>query len=221
MTDPASDIGSRTDGRGATAGAGQGGAMSAPAPRPVHKIRTTRRQRIRRAIWAALDPRAWAHAVKLVNYYNYAHVIPWRSVRKGRWVSVTPNATFANPERIELGDGVTIGARCMIWAGPSDAGRIVVGKNALFAPDVLVTAANYRYNDGQPVAAQAMDEAAVTIGRDVWIGARAIILPGARIGDGAIIAAGAVVRGEIPAMAVAAGVPAKVVSERRLPTVDE
>lgn len=83
-------------------------------------------------------------------------------------------------------------------------------------PSVLVTAANYRFNDGQPVTSQAMDEADVVIGDDVWLGARVMVMPGVTIGDGAIIAAGAVVTKDIPAFAIAAGVPAKVVGERRL-----
>ena len=49
------------------------------------------------------------------------------------------------------------------------------------------------------------------IGRDVWLGANVTVLPGVTIGDGAIIAAGAVVTKDVPANAVAAGVPAKVI----------
>lgn len=184
-------------------------------PGPVHKARVSRSGRLLRLILGALDPRAWAHAVKIVNYYNYSHVVPLRRVTLGRGCAISPNATFANPERIVLGDRVTLGARVMLWAGPGRA-RIVIGDDTLFAPDVMVTAANYRFDDGQPVTAQAMDEAEVSIGRDVWLGARAIVLPGARIGDGAIIAAGAVVRGEIPAMAIAGGVPARILGQRRL-----
>ncbi|ABV95855.1 transferase hexapeptide repeat containing protein (plasmid) [Dinoroseobacter shibae DFL 12 = DSM 16493] len=169
--------------------------------------------RVLRGIGAMLDPRAWAHAVRLVNYYNYSHVIPRRSLRLGRDVRLSPNAAFSNPERIEIGDRVSIGAHCTLWAGPG-TGRIEIGADALFGPEVFVTAAGYRFNEGSPVTAQAMDEADVVIGRDVWLGARAMVMPGARIGDGAIIGAGALVRGEIPAGAIAVGVPARVVGQR-------
>lgn len=54
----------------------------------------------------------------------------------------------------------------------------------------------------------------VTIGNDVWIGHGAIILPGRTIGDGAVVAAGAVVTKDVPAYAIVAGVPARVVKER-------
>ena len=54
----------------------------------------------------------------------------------------------------------------------------------------------------------------VRIGNRVWIGARALILKGVTIGDGAVIAAGSVVTGDIPAGCLAAGVPARVIRER-------
>ena len=80
----------------------------------------------------------------------------------------------------------------------------------------MVTAAGYRFNDGSPVTEQAMNEANVVIGNDVWLGTRAIILPGARIGNGAIVGAGAIVTGEIPPFAIAVGTPARVVGMRQL-----
>jgi len=54
----------------------------------------------------------------------------------------------------------------------------------------------------------------VKIGNDVWIGARAIILPAVTVGDGAIIGAGAVVTRDVPPYAVVAGVPARIVRFR-------
>ena len=183
------------------------------APTPVHKERPTKGQKFLRLLGGVLDPRAWLHMVKLVNYYNYAHVIPLRSVTLGPDASISPNVAFANPERITIGARVRLGVRCMIWAGPG-VGRVTIGDDVMFGPEVMITASGYRYDDGQPVTDQAMDEADVVIGNDVWIGTRAVLLPGAQIGDGAIIAAHAVVRGEIPAMAVAAGAPARVVSQR-------
>jgi maltose O-acetyltransferase len=54
----------------------------------------------------------------------------------------------------------------------------------------------------------------VIIGDDVWLGARVLLLPGARVGSGSVIGAGAVVSGEIPPMSVAVGNPARVVKRR-------
>jgi acetyltransferase-like isoleucine patch superfamily enzyme len=154
--------------------------------------------------------------VKIVNYYNYSHVQPLRQVTLGPGAAISPNAGFANGERISAGRGLRLGARSMLWAGPS-RGRIVIGDDVLFGPDVLVTAANYRFNDGHPVTEQRMDEADVIIGNDVWIAAKVVVLPGVTIGDGAVIGAGAVVNRDIPAMSVAVGQPARVVGRRRTP----
>ena len=179
----------------------------------VRKKSLSRAGRLLRLVLSAIDPRAWAHAVKMVNYYNYTHVQPLRRMRVGPGAAISPNASFANAERIEIGRNVRIGARTTLWAGPG-VGRILIGDDVLFGPDVLVTAANYRFNDGSPVTDQPMDESDVVIGDDVWFGAGAIVLPGARIGDGAIVGARAVVRGAIAPMAIVVGAPAREVGRR-------
>ena len=190
--------------------------MSDPTGGPVRKKTLSKPARALRLLLGLFDPRAWAHAVKIVNYYNYSHVQPLRQVTLGPGAAISPNAGFANGERISAGRGLRLGARSMLWAGPS-RGRIVIGDDVLFGPDVLVTAASYRFNDGHPVTEQPMDEADVIIGNDVWIAAKVVVLPGVTIGDGAVIGAGAVVNRDIPAMSVAVGQPARVVGRRRTP----
>lgn len=169
--------------------------------------------RLRRLLASVCDPRAWAHLLKIVNYHNYSHVRPLREVSLGDGASISPDVAFSNPQRITIGDRVRLGSRCHLWAGHT-SGRIVVGDDVLFGPEVMVTAATYRFDDGSPVTRQAMDEADVQIGSDVWVATRAIILPGVTIGNGAIIAANTVVREDVPAGAIVAGNPAKIVGER-------
>ena len=65
-----------------------------------------------------------------------------------------------------------------------------------------------------PVLAQGRTSAGVTIGAGAWLGAGAKILDGVTVGPHAIVGAGAVVRADVPAYAVAVGVPARVVSTR-------
>ncbi|MBU2960037.1 acyltransferase [Citreicella sp. C3M06] len=182
---------------------------------PAHKLRLSRPQRLWRLLKASLDPRAWAHLIKMVNFYNYTHVAPLRQIRLGANPSISPTAAFSYPERIRIGARVRIGFRCVIWAGPGK-GRVILGDDVLLGPEVMITASGYRYNDGAPITDQASDEADVVIGNDVWLGTRVTVLPGARIGDGAIIGAHSVVRGDIPAMAIAVGSPARVVSQRQI-----
>ena len=183
---------------------------------PAHKQRLTRPQKLWRLVRSTLDPRAWAHLVKIVNYYNYTHVQPLRQLRVGRDAAISPDASFANAERIALGDRVRIGSRCHLWAGPS-TGRIVIGNDALLGPEVMLTAATYRHEDGSPVSDQAMREGDIVIGNDVWLATRAIVLAGSTIGDGAIGAAGAIVKGVVEPGQIVAGSPARPVGWRPPP----
>lgn len=192
-------------------------APSAPAG-PAHKKRVSKPKRLLRLVLSTFDPRAWLHMLKVVNYYNYSHVAPMRELSRhiGPGAEIAPNVSIANPENIVAGRVLHLGSGSFLWAGPSPRGRIVIGDDVTFGPRVMATAANYRFNDGQPVRSNAMDEKEIAIGDDVWIGAYAIILPGARIGRGAVIGAGSVVTGEIPDWAIAVGSPARVVGRRRI-----
>lgn len=166
-------------------------------------------------IVGVLDPRAWAHGLKLINFYNYSHVVPLRQLARGSDCRISPTATFAHPTRIRLGARVLVGESCRLWAGPETA-TITVGDDTMLGPGVLITAATYRFRDGRPINSMAMDEAAITIGHDVWLGAGVIVLLGSRIGDGAVIGAGSVVRGIVPKGAVFAGAPAVQIGLRGL-----
>jgi acetyltransferase-like isoleucine patch superfamily enzyme len=105
------------------------------------KKRLSYGQRLMRGVLSALDPRAYLHLVRMANYYNYTHVAPRRKIACGPGASISPDVSFSNPERIEIGRNVSIGSRCHIWAGPSK-GRIVIGDDCLFGPEVMLTAAN-------------------------------------------------------------------------------
>jgi acetyltransferase-like isoleucine patch superfamily enzyme len=170
-------------------------------------------QRFVRLLISAFDPRAYLHMIRMVNYYNHTHVAPRRKITFGRDCAVAPDVNFAHGERIVLGDRVNIGPRCHIWAGPS-TGKITLADDVLLGPEVLITAAGYDYNRGSPVNAQPMKEADIVIGRDVWIGCRAIVTAGVTIGDGCIIGAGSIVTKNLPPGSVAVGAPARVVRQR-------
>jgi len=172
-------------------------------------------QRGLRAVLSVLDPRAWLHLLRILNYYNHTHVAPRRLLQTGGACTISPTASFANADNIRLGNAAHIGANCSLWAGQV-RGMITAGDNLLLGPNVTITAANYDFRAGSPITKQPMAEQPVTIGHDVWIGANSIILPGVGIGDGAIIGAGAVVTRSVPAGAVVAGSPAKPISQRQV-----
>jgi acetyltransferase-like isoleucine patch superfamily enzyme len=169
--------------------------------------------RIGRAISSVVDPAVLLHPFRLMHYYGYTHVRQRRRLTLGRDVRLAPNVSFANAERIALGDFVQIGARCSLWAGKSSS-WIRVGDRTTFGPEVFVTAADYGLAAGQRITEQEMVESDITIGPDCWIGARAILTAGITIGEGAVIGAGSVVTKDVPAGCIAVGVPAKVIRKR-------
>lgn len=181
--------------------------------RDIHKKRPSRSQRFVRLLKSMVDPRALAHGFKIINYYNHTHVAELAQVQRGRAVNISPTASFGNGRNIILGDRARIGANCSIWAGNGTA-KITIGDDTMLAPNVMITASNYRFGDGSPINLQPMDEHDVHIGRDVWLAYGAVVLPGTTIGDGAIIGAGAVVRGTIPANAIIAAAEPKQIGQR-------
>jgi len=107
-----------------------------------------------------------------------------------------------------------IGDRCVIGRGSHVVAHhsLVIGDDVFTGPYVYITDQNHSYADPDvPIGRQMPLNAAVQIGSGSWLGAGAVVLPGACIGRNVVIAAGSVVRGTVPDHCVAAGVPAKVV----------
>ena len=94
-------------------------------------------------------------------------------------------------------------------------GEVTIGDHVVLGNGTVVYSANHDYDTGEslPYGTGWMPKP-VHVGDCVWIASRVIVLPGARIGEGAIIQAGAVVHGEIPPLAIAGGNPAKVFAWR-------
>jgi acetyltransferase-like isoleucine patch superfamily enzyme len=163
---------------------------------------------------SVLDPRPYVHLFRLVHYYNYSHVRQRRRLTLAAGVRMAPNVSLRNGERISIGAGSHIGERCSLWAGSSH-GRIVIGHHSLFGPEVFVTASNYEFGDrSRPVMDQPRVERDVTIGGSTWLGRGAVVLPGVTIGEGAIVAAGAVVSRDVSPWTVVGGVPAREIGRR-------
>ena len=112
---------------------------------PVYKARKSKGQRFLRLLSSVFDPRAIAQGIKVRNYYNYTNGAEIGKARKGQGVKISPTASFANAQNIEMGNDISIGANTSLWAGNGSA-RIVIGNHVLIAPSVMITAANYRFN---------------------------------------------------------------------------
>jgi acetyltransferase-like isoleucine patch superfamily enzyme len=114
---------------------------------------------------------------------------------------------FFQPKNIKIGEGTIIGDRCFLDGRAS----LTIGNHVDIASQVLI------YNSEHDINAEdfGATEALVKIEDYVFIGPRAIILPGVTVGKGAIVAAGAVVTKDVPEFAIVGGVPAKVIGERK------
>ena len=130
------------------------------------------------------------------------------------------NNSTINVDRFVIGSGsnVFVGDKAVLNLGTGYIDRkatiycyknINIGNDVMIAEDVMIRDSNNHSIQYEGY----VKDAPVTIGNHVWIGARATILPGVRIGDGAVVAAGAVVTKDVPANALVGGVPAKIIKE--------
>jgi len=128
-----------------------------------------------------------------------------------RSVHIAKCARFVFPKKIHLGSWVRIGKRCYL----NGEGGIEIGDGTVFAPEVVVLSSTHRHDQDNYLPYDQYDEfRKVAIGRGVWIGHRAMIVPGVTIGDGAIIAMGAVVSKDVESGAIVGGNPAKLLGQR-------
>ena len=110
-----------------------------------------------------------------------------------------------------LGEGANIGFNCEIFS----AARVELGARTLVAAYCYIIGGDHDWKDAtRPVLDQGRRAAGVTVGAGAWLGAGAKVLDGTTIGAGAMVGAGAVVTADVPPLAIAVGVPAKVVGSR-------
>ena len=143
-------------------------------------------------------------------------------------------------EGIHLGDNVTIGAysqlrasvvsnlgsylrfsknsSCEAYSFIGAGGPVSIGENVIMGQHVSFHAENHVFSDTEvPIRMQGVTRIGITIEDDCWVGANAVFLDGCTVGRGCVIAAGAVVRGNIPPFSIIGGVPAKIIRSRLAP----
>jgi acetyltransferase-like isoleucine patch superfamily enzyme len=117
----------------------------------------------------------------------------------------------ASEGRIEIGERTWIGPYVVIYGN----GTVTIGRDVMVAAHSCITSVGHGHADlSRPMMAQPITVAPVTIEDDVWIGMNCTILPGVRIGRGAIVAAGALVRRDVAPYEIVGGVPARTIGRR-------
>ena len=156
-------------------------------------------------------------------WYRYR----WKSPAN---VRIAPLCDFYNPKNIEfkgianigkgslfsayggkkeIGNSFSCNTNCQINA--SIGGKVLMGKNILVGPNVVIRTANHNFNDkDKPMNKQGHNYANIKVDDNVWIGANSVILGGVIIGKGSVIAAGAVVNKNVEPFTIVGGVPAKI-----------
>jgi maltose O-acetyltransferase len=142
-----------------------------------------------------------SHTIRKIFYILSGIKIPLDS-------NIYMGANFFNPSGITIGHDSLIGSNCFL----DGRAPLTIGDHTSLASEVMI------YNDEHNINSPNYENsfAPVTIKDYVFIGPRAIILPGVTIGRGAVIAAGAVVTKDVPDFEIWGGIPAKKISDRQL-----
>jgi maltose O-acetyltransferase len=131
----------------------------------------------------------------------------------GENVNIEAGANFYWGNNVFLGNHSDLGIDCEIH------GETHIGDHTIMGPQVAIWTGNHGISrtDIPIMHQESTPERPVWIGNDVWIGSRVIILPGVRIGDHAVIGAGAVVTKDVPDWTIVGGNPAKIIRYRKDP----
>lgn len=127
----------------------------------------------------------------------------------GNNVNIEKGAIFSS--KVTIGNNSGIGIRAVIH------GPCTIGNDVMMGPDCVIYVRNHCYDRTDiPMWQQGFyNDEPVTIGNDVWIGGRVTILPGVKIGNGAVIGANAVVTKDVPDYAIVGGNPARILKMRK------
>ena len=143
--------------------------------------------------------RSAGYWIKKIRGYACTHIF----LSSGVNINVEHGAYFGSGELLEIGDNSSLGVNCQV------PNNVKIGNDVMIGPDVLIVGTKHGFSDLEIPMRLQKDPPCdpVEIGNDVWIGARVVILPGIKVGNGAIIGAGTVVTKDVPPFAIFVGNP--------------
>lgn len=161
----------------------------------------------------------WVGQSSTINDNCYINATSKEGIRIGASFSLGRNSIIDCTGILsELGESLVIGNN--VGISPNFTlfvrGKVVIGDDTIIGPNVTIVAENHIADRIDiPIHEQGCKRMGIRIGEKCWIGANVVILDGVSIGEGSIVAAGAVVNRDVEAYSVVGGIPAKVISQRK------
>lgn len=154
----------------------------------------------------------FVHLAGYVPFHLFRRLVyRFAGIHIGKGSSIHMFTRFYDPTNIRIGNDTIIGESAVL----DGRAKLIIGDHVDIASEVMIYNSEHNINSEHFAATEGIILAPVTIQDYVFIGPRAIILPGVTIGTGAIVAAGAVVTKDVPAYAIVGGVPAKEIGQRK------
>lgn len=180
---------------------------------PLTESLTISSKRLRQSLMNAIESYIHYYIVKVGEIPShrlrnciYRHVF---RVKMGKKVVIYHGAEIREPFRLQLGEGTIIGDNAILDARYG----IHIGKNVNASSNISIWTEQHDHRDPW-FRCNPERLGPVTVGDRVWIGPNVIILPTVTIGEGAVLAAGAVVTGDVEPFAIVGGIPARKIGER-------
>lgn len=136
----------------------------------------------------------------------------WRRTLKSVGVQtvISRSSEIIEPQEVSVGSNVYIGRRVSIYG----KGGVDIGDDVLIANDCTFLTRNHDFRRSEKIYKQGFTYKKIVVKNDVWIGTKVVVLPGVTIGEGAVVAAGAVVTKDVEPYTIVGGVPAKYIGKR-------